>query len=56
VQNFNTVTLIQPFNVTITNFPQAIGQFYEGSINGSFKDNLNVTHTLTATFRLMKMF
>jgi hypothetical protein len=55
-QNFNTLTIVQPFNVTVTNFPQAAGEFYEGSFTGQFKDASNVTHNVTCTFRVRRMF
>lgn len=52
----NTISLISPFNVSLTAFPQNAGQFYEGSLNGAFKDGNNVTHTLTGTFKLRRLF
>ncbi|MGZ8544626.1 MAG: hypothetical protein ACXWV0_04985, partial [Flavisolibacter sp.] len=51
---FQQTTLDQPFNVVITNFPTAPGQFYEGSFSGTF--TANVTHTVTGTFRIRKNF
>jgi len=54
VQNVSNPTPIQPFNVTITNFPQALGEFYEGSVSGQFKDASNVTHNVTASFRIRR--
>lgn len=46
-----------PFDVVVTNFPQAAGQFYQGSFNGSFRDSLNTTtHTLSGTFKLRRIF
>ncbi|MGZ3938740.1 MAG: carboxypeptidase-like regulatory domain-containing protein [Flavisolibacter sp.] len=56
VQNYTSTTLVQPFNVVITNFPQVAGQFYEGSITGQFKDASNLTHNLTCTFRVRRTF
>jgi hypothetical protein len=55
VADYDSNTLIQPFNVVVDVFPQ-IGGFYEGSFNGSFKDQLNVTHTLSGTFRIRREF
>jgi hypothetical protein len=55
-QSFNNLTLVQPLNVTITNFPQAAGEFYEGSFSGQFKDASNVTHSITCSFRVRRMF
>jgi hypothetical protein len=49
-------TPVAPFDVNITNFPTVIGQFYEGNLNGQFRDASNVLHTLSATFRIRKNF
>jgi hypothetical protein len=56
VQNYQNVTIVSPFNVVVTNFPQAAGQFYEGSFTGSFKDMANATHTLSGTFKMRRVF
>jgi len=56
VQNFTNNTLVQPFNVTITNFPQSAGQFYEGNFTAQFKDSSNVTHNITCSFRVRRTF
>jgi hypothetical protein len=56
VQHITNVTLIQPFNVTVTNFPQTAGEFYEGNFTGQFKDGSNVTHTITCSFRIRRNF
>lgn len=55
-QNFNNLTIVQPLNVVVTNFPQAAGEFYEGSFSGQFKDASNVTHNVTCSFRVRRMF
>jgi hypothetical protein len=55
-QNFNNLTIVQPFNVTITNFPQAAGEFYEGSFTGQFKDASNVTHNVSCSFKVRRSF
>jgi hypothetical protein len=47
-------TLIQPFNVNISKYPQAIGQFYEGSFSGQFKDQNSITHRISCTFRIRR--
>ena len=52
---YTNLTVIQPFNVVINNFPQIIGEFYEGSFNGQFKDTLNVTHNITSSFRVRRI-
>lgn len=46
-----------PFDVIVTNFPQAVGGFYQGSFNGNFSDSSNTTtHTLSGTFRLRRIY
>jgi hypothetical protein len=56
VQTYNNTTLIQPFNVVVTNFALAVGDFYEGSFSGQFKDAANVTHNISGNFRLRKQW
>ncbi|HEV7333357.1 MAG TPA: carboxypeptidase-like regulatory domain-containing protein [Flavisolibacter sp.] len=56
VQTYRNVTIAQPFNVVVTNFPQTAGQFYEGSFTGSFRDGANAAHTLSGTFKLRRSF
>jgi hypothetical protein len=41
-----SIGLVQPFNITITNFPQNIGDNYEGSFSGQFIDSSDINHTL----------
>jgi hypothetical protein len=60
VQDYSTdggpigITLLSPSNVVITTFPQGFGQFYEGSISSTFRDSLNISHSLTGTFKLLR--
>lgn len=55
VQNYlQSNTVIPPFNVVITTFPQTIGEFYEGSLSGQFKDASGATHTLSGNFRVRR--
>jgi hypothetical protein len=56
VQTFDRTTLITPFNVVLTNYPQSAGLFYEGSFSGSFRDASNAMHTINGTFRLRRVF
>ena len=51
----NYPTIIQPFNVTLTNFPSSAGAFFEGSFSGEFKDQLNVTHSISGSFRARRL-
>lgn len=46
-------TLIQPFNIVITNHPP-VGGFFEGSFSGQFKDASNVTHNLNGILRIKR--
>ena len=55
VQTFNNLTVVTPFNVTVTTFPQTVGGFYEGSFNGQFKDASNVTHDISGSFRVRRI-
>jgi hypothetical protein len=52
VNTYNSVTLVQPFNIIITNYPTAPGDFFEGTFAGQFKDILNVTHTLSGSLKI----
>jgi hypothetical protein len=57
VMNYDVgVVLVQPFTVTITNFPQAIGDFYIGNFTGQFRDNQNQLHNITTSFKLRKEY
>jgi hypothetical protein len=56
VRNLGNLTLTQPFNVTMTSLPQAVGLFYDGSFTGQVKDASNVTHTITCSFRIRRNF
>lgn len=56
VQNYQQGnTLLAPSNITFTAFPTSIAGFYEGTLNASFKDASNVTHMVTATFRVRRI-
>lgn len=49
-------TPVAPFNVNVTNFATTVGQFFEGNLNGQFRDAQNNLHTLSATFRVRRAF
>ncbi len=53
---YNSTILVKPFNVTITSFPQNIGEFYEGNFAGKFNDSLalSVKHDIKCSFRIRK--
>lgn len=42
-------------NAVITVFPTTVGQYYEGSVNGTFLDSLSASHTINATFRVRRL-
>jgi hypothetical protein len=47
-------TLIQPFTVTVTNYPQSAGNYFEGSFAGLYMDASGVTHTISCSFRVRR--
>ena len=55
LQSSPNMSLIQPFNVTFTSFANIVGEFYEGSFNGSYTDN-GATHTISTTFKVRRSF
>jgi hypothetical protein len=52
----SVTTLIQPFNITVTGYPQNIGEFYEGSFSGQFKHYSTgaVVHKIDCSFRVRR--
>ena len=49
------VSLIQPFDVTVTNYPQNPGGFYEGNFSGQAMDSLSpAVHTINCSFRVRR--
>lgn len=59
IDNLNVNLLVDsasanPISVNITNFPTASGGFYEGNFAGTFRDIQNVTHSISATFRVRR--
>jgi len=57
VQSYDSLTnLIQPFNINITNYPLAAGQFYEGNFSGQFThfSTGSAIHNINCTFRVRK--
>ncbi|MCX6315868.1 MAG: carboxypeptidase-like regulatory domain-containing protein [Bacteroidetes bacterium] len=55
-QNYQSINVLTPSTVTVTNFPGATGAFFEGSFNGSFRDSLNLTvvHTISGDFKIRR--
>ena len=56
VLNYTWTGLAKPFNITLTSFPQVIGDYYEGNFSGSFVDStaLTITHNINCSFRIRK--
>ena len=56
VLNYNSITLTQPFEVTIAAYPQNRGEFCDGSFSGSFTDasDISVNHTISCSFHIRK--
>ncbi|CAN5493990.1 hypothetical protein BH11BAC3_BH11BAC3_00910 [soil metagenome] len=56
VASYSNITIKNPFNITVTTYPQFSGDFYGGNFNGSFTDgSTNTTlHTINGTFRVKK--
>jgi len=56
VMGLNNTGLIKPFTVTLTSYPQNIGEFYEGSFGGQFRDSTDLTtlHDISCSFRVRK--
>ena len=58
VNNFYSIELIRPFNITVTTYPQNVGEFYEGNFSGQFRDSINVIplHTINCSFRIRRIY
>lgn len=58
INNYSRIGVIEPFNVTLTSFPQSAGGYWEGSFSGQFRDSadLGPLHNISATFRLARNF
>lgn len=54
VNNLDSIQMVPPINVNITNFPTASAGFYEGNFSGQFTDAMNVPHNISATFRVRR--
>jgi len=56
VSSYNRIALTRPFNVSLTSFPQNLGEFFDGSFSGSFKDSsdLSVNHAISCSFHIRK--
>jgi hypothetical protein len=50
------IVFIQPFNITITNYPKNIGEFYEGSFSGQFTyySTGATLHNINCDFRVRR--
>jgi hypothetical protein len=56
INDYIRIGVIEPFNVTLTSFPQAAGGYWEGSFSGQFRDSADLVplHNISATFRLAR--
>jgi hypothetical protein len=56
LHNFDTVVLVQPFDIILTEYPAVPGQFYTGTFAGQFTEpGLPApVHTLTGSFRIRR--
>jgi hypothetical protein len=56
VNQLGTVSIVSPTTVTVTKYPQAIGEFIEGTFTGSFRDSAgqDPVRTINGSFRLRR--
>lgn len=55
LQNYHSIILTQPFNVTFTSFATSAGEFYEGTLAGQFTaDSTTTIHNISSTFRVRR--
>jgi hypothetical protein len=55
-QGYDSVMLVQPSAVTLTNYPANAGEFYEGTFTGKFKKDAALpAHTITGSFRIRRL-
>lgn len=52
VRDYYSIRINQPFDVIFTNFPANAGEFYIGTLSGTFTDSLSNIHTVSATFKV----
>jgi hypothetical protein len=50
----NNQLIVSPSTVVLTNCPQTVGQFYEGTFSGQYEDNAGVTHVISCSFRVRR--
>ncbi|HEY2721424.1 MAG TPA: hypothetical protein VGI82_06855, partial [Chitinophagaceae bacterium] len=58
VQSYDSlVTLVQPFNITITDYPQNVGEYYQGSFSGKFTTYATgaTLHSIDCSFRVRRL-
>jgi hypothetical protein len=51
---FNQMSLVPVFTVTVTNYPDNIGQYFEGNFSGQFLDQNGASHTYVCSFRVRR--
>ena len=55
MKNVGLTTLIQPFTITVTDYAEVAGEFFEGNFSGQYKDAANIAHTISCSFRVRKL-
>lgn len=55
LHNFRTLRLNTPFNVIFTTYANTAGEFYEGTLSGTFTvDSTTTVHNLTSVFKVRR--
>jgi hypothetical protein len=56
-QSFDSLEIVAPFNVVLTKYPAVIGEFFEGTFSGKFKESSAPipVHNINGNFRLRRM-
>ncbi len=56
VQGFDSIIVVQPSSIILTNYPAASGGFYEGTFTGKFKEQSGFAteHNINGSFRIRR--
>lgn len=57
-QTYQRIAPVLPMNAGLTNYPALVGDYYEGSFSGQFRDSANLAplHTINCSFRLKRVY
>jgi hypothetical protein len=57
VQLFDSLQVVAPFNVVLTKYPATIGEFFEGTFTGKFKESTVPipVHNISGSFRMRRV-